>query len=741
MYAGSEAHFLGCLPRYPLATTTFVVPYKDPATTSDLTLANQRGAEAASTLTPYEFLQYKVSNDSDTKTAFSIDSRAIVPFIKAHQVGQVPLCPASVHIEVVLEALESVSGPSSLPELRVLQDIRFDKPLVYKEADTRELYVTLQNSTPALSRGGEYSFQSLSPSDGAVYCAGATIIVAQARLDESIARKTAYVHRQIQNTVAQEGQSERFSSNTIYKVIFPRVVTYTAPLETMEHLVISHSGLEGHGSFRLPSPSPSLSPSSLPPSAAGIHHQRFVCHPALIDTILHAAGFMANARVDMDTACICSKVDHIALPLHSSRLHSQRLQIYCSLVDLGHSIVADSYVVDNLGQVVAWAEGMSFKRLSLKSFRLHLSRALISNRNTQPMESNGARTASNSELRSPLHSWRATTAASPAVQAQPDTLVADLLSLIRDLCGLQNGSVVSPMSSLSELGIDSLLLIELGDVVSQRFPRHLNNAHLDLETCQTVKDVETAIRDAKGHTSSPPNAATLTHWQIGPQQVQMPGLTPGSVSPLSAAGKSVPTTPLGQELEHLFRDVFGLNISAMDRQCSLGSLGVDSLGSIELVRQLQQKFDMPSLGDQDSIPGLTLHELEDTLQRKLSSGVVLCPSSSAAAASASVVSSPDIDRLDQADSPVGGKAPISTFPMVLGSHLPDSFPLYLFHDGSGKCSWYSRLTVHNHNMLGIFSLDFTSINPEIQTMEDLAALYIEKAGLHDDKGPVILGGK
>lgn len=42
---------------------------------------------------------------------------------------------------------------------------------------------------------------------------------------------------------------------------------------------------------------------------------------------------------------------------------------------------------------------------------------------------------------------------------------------------------------------------------------------------------------------------------------------------------------------------------------------------------------------------------------------------------------------------------------------------------------YERLALSGYNLFGIYSLDFEQINPAIQTLEALAALYIEKAQL------------
>ena len=79
------------------------------------------------------------------------------------------------------------------------------------------------------------------------------------------------------------------------------------------------------------------------------------------------------------------------------------------------------------------------------------------------------------------------------------------------------------------------------------------------------------------------------------------------------------------------------------------------------------------------------------------------------------------------------------FPMPIGLHKPGQQPLYLFHDGSGKTGMYERLALSGYNLFGIYSLDFEQVNPAIQTLEALAALYIEKAHLMEVQN-AIFGG-
>ncbi|KAJ8124184.1 hypothetical protein ONZ43_g39 [Nemania bipapillata] len=136
-------------------------------------------------------------------------------------------------------------------------------------------------------------------------------------------------------------------------------------------------------------------------------------------------------------------------------------------------------------------------------------------------------------------------------------------------------------------------------------------------------------------------------------------------------------------MESLFLDTCGIQIEPGMMDITLGTLGVDSLLSIELSNELRDRFGV--LID-DSISDLTFNRLQESLMRQ--------------------------------------------------SHGPPKCNAYLFHDGSGHCHFYSRMSHMNRNVNGIFSPDSPS---GMERLEDLASLYIERTKLHEEE-EVVLGG-
>ncbi|KAI1495530.1 hypothetical protein F5X99DRAFT_426131 [Biscogniauxia marginata] len=714
IYEGTGAQFISGLPRYPLANTEFVVPFQERIRTKDESINVDR---SKSETPSHEFLDRATMSEQKSTMEFLASMSALAPFIKAHVVGDVPLCPASIYIELALEAADIVDAPSR-PSHCLITDVAFENPFVYREDNMSKLNITLHPEP--VTAGNGYVFESTSPSHGN-HCTGAMRSMPLSNVRELILRKTAFVQRQKQGVFSQPGHApERFSANTLYNIIFPRVVSYSAPLETLKQLNVSNSGLEGFGTFQLPS------------SAA---QGRFICHPAFVDTMLHATGFIANFKVGADTACICSEIDRVIVPMDSSELCSQELDIYCSLVDVGHSMVGDSYVLNKLGEVISWVEGMVFKKLSLRSFRSHLSRVSRASGGTGATQTK-SRQAVEPLTSNPPHGLRSQ---NPALRLsnlndinnQQEKAKSGLYSIIREVCGLDSNKVISPTITLEELGIDSLLLIELSDVVKQRFP-HASGINLDLESCRTVQDVEIAVGNSQNmikETFPPSPVESAEEKLLQDNEVVIIGQTTTNETPIDGIA---PT-----HVQELLREVFGLDITEADKFSSLDSLGVDSLGAMELAHELQERFKTTSLRDHDSIPSMTVRDLEHIIEKELvTTTTTVAPPTPVSSGSSAVV---PFDADDDKPTTTIFTKSTEGFPVKIGKHTSSSIPLYLFHDGSGKCSMYSRLVLPGYNLFGVFSLDFGTPNSDIKTMEDLALLYIDKAGLLINEN-IMVGG-
>ena len=700
IYDGANTKFLRNIPHYPLASTEYVVPFKEPQ------LAGLQSEERkARSFSPFEFLASgTISIPGSSATAFITQMSQISRYIKAHSVGGVPLCPASVYMEVGLEALATLDQSNSSSCMKVFENLNFDRPLIYSEELQAGAAFDIRTEIDT-DKHREFTVRT-SSDDHQLHFSGRLSQSSPDSLSENMAVKQAYVKRQLLS-FKQESSSfplETLSSRTIYEVIFPRVVDYADPFLTLKKLTISSSGLEGYGSFQL-----------MPSALDG----RFICPPAFVDTLLHAAGFMANTSVTPDIACICTHVDRAVLPSGPPDTFKQEMRIYCSLLDIGHTVVADAYALNEKNDVVGFVEGMSFKKLQLKGFIAHLSRMTKSSNPAQAHTPATAALLASEETHSTTYTKKA---------PHPDetyNVEATVRTMLKEVCGI-NGEHAS--GSLDEMGVDSLLNIELAQAIQNRFPS-AEVSKTGLENCSTVEELVETVNQG------------LKHPEFTPESV-LPGLTrdnsPVSMTPGTATPSETSISPeiaeVAPELESLFKETCGLNLSDDEKKHPLITLGVDSLLSIELSHELRARFGLSVDEDQDSISSLTFRQLEDLYKKKLSPGP-------------SVPSSPSLSpgkQQDQID--LATQTPPKTqnlqFPQPLqkqqsGASRPE---LFLFHDGSGLCSMYSKLKKLNLTVNGIFSLDAVSPDPAVNSMEDLAMAYI-RAGNLSAKEEIILGGK
>lgn len=695
----ASVKYLRPFPHYPLEGADYVVPFRDPAEVYGAEVVEREPLDP-----PFEFLNSKgaPSNTKPGVIVFDTPIKQLAPFIKAHAVGSVPLCPASIFMEFALEGAAMADGPIKTPI--TMQNITFHSPLLYTDEGSKSKVQLELAPGPEHESRRERTFIFRSE-NGEVHCNGIMRGGIPRDVKSFFSRKGALVKRQKTASFEAEGKDKpsdnnSFSSRTIYELIFPRVVAYADPFLTLDRLTVGGNGLEGYGQFRLDGP-----------AVEGC----FVCPPAFIDTMLHAAGFIANIQVDEHTACICTKIDQAMLPGDSQELYSRELDIYCSLVEVEDSIVGDAYVMTADQKVVACVEGMAFKKIPKEPFKARLTRSA---KQMEPAAEAKRRDAPPAKAQRHKKAPSTTSHASTAPSV-PD-IEATVHTMLREVCGA--GAAIEASMTLAEMGVDSLLFIELTQAIKSQLPQ-LDVPREELESCETVGDL-VAVMQKGSATLSPTSTA--------------PSTAPSTAAPHSthesSAAASTPMTPPDSVLrvDSLLAEVCG--VDSVDKSAPLSSLGIDSLLTIELLDELKRQLGVVIDPGDEGISDLTIEELEALCSKKSGTN----PSAQQSHAQGDQEHAPPPK---QKKGGLFGGLGEEQFPAKLQQQQtgePKS-SLYLFHDGSGLCSMYRKLQEMNRNVYGIFSLDGLSGN-DAQNMEELASLYIERAGLAD-KSNILLGGK
>lgn len=687
VYDGSSAKFLPSVPTYPLKTSQYFVKFQEPQPEKREAVAH---ADEPAQLS-FEFLGLIKQNPFQPQTSFNTDMASLSKYIKAHTVGGVPLCPASVLMELALEALSAARGTTG-SGIHLLEDIAFDKPLVYAE------HVEEQHGIQTvldMKSNEEARFSCLSQEQ--LHVSGRITRKSVGDVVDIFTRKEAYVKRQ-RRTIHADPTAvfDSFSPKTIYEVIFPRVVAYSSPFLTLKQLAISESRLEGCGTFQL-----ETSPLD----------GNFVCPPAFSDTLLHAAGFIANIYVPSDVACICASIERAMLP-SAEDLGNGVMTIYCNLTDLGHSVIADSYVINSDEKVVAFVEGSCFKKIPLKAFHSRLSRLA---------GAPAPRPAALKLAPAPAQAKKIAAAPQPQPESLPESQIEDTIqSIIQDACGVSIAAAGN--ATLAELGIDSLMLIEIAQSIRSRLPQ-LEIDEASVERCTTLQELVATVSKASGEGGFPKTST--------PDLIQ-------ENSPQTSTTVSFSATPATNDLEAsspvetLLLETCGIQVVDGMKDLPLSSLGVDSLLSIELTEELQGRFGLTIDDSKENISDLTFRRLEALFAEKFGT-----PTSSLTSSSSQSFIDVTFSDSDSAPEP----APEDNFYKVIQRQTQGAPKrgVYLFHDGSGHCSMYSHISGIDRDLTGVYSADPLSATPKAKRLEDLAELYIKRTNLMSEQ-EVILGG-
>ncbi|KAL9051504.1 MAG: hypothetical protein Q9162_005977 [Coniocarpon cinnabarinum] len=147
-------------------------------------------------------------------------------------------------------------------------------------------------------------------------------------------------------------------TGVIHNTITSRVVDCSKDFQTLAPITVAESSGEALGCFKI-SEKGSLSGS--------------VTTPNFVDTLSHAAGFVANTTVDASNTCVCGKVESVQL-LYRSMDYSDTFTVYCSIFDDGKgTMLADACAVDLADNVVVVVEGIDFKNCGSPPSKPYLS--------------------------------------------------------------------------------------------------------------------------------------------------------------------------------------------------------------------------------------------------------------------------------------------------------------------------------------------------------------------------------
>lgn len=677
VYAGSLAKCID-IPSYPFEGKEFWVNYKEHAQPGAIKESATPVPSPNSTPTGYTMLASCVQLPGEGLDGiFETPISQLAPFITGHRVGGAALCPASVYHELAMSAA-TFGVHATTAALNTLSKVRYSHPLVYEDGATRTVRVTLKLN----SLTGDSSFTIASyagrPDTAQLHCSGELKQSPRAGIEHKFNRRSLKLDRKKIAIFASNGFQgpETVHTRMLYEVVFPRVVSYSKQYQTIKSMTIDQTGTEGFAVVQIP---------------ASDRSGRYVVHPVFMDTLLHAAGFIANSAVTAEDACICNEVEQAKI-LYDEINYDDTFGVFCSIVYLSKeaTYIADACAVDSAGKIVGAIKGMSFKKVKLAKFRSHLAHILGNKVQCS---------ASTSTPTAPISPQRAAVPQTTAVPAVD--IVKQVSRCIADVCGVGIDTITSS-TEMAALGVDSLMIFEIADKLKATFAQ-VSIESSELAACNTVKDLEDIIS-----TRMPAQPAAI------PQV------------PAAVADTPPPSPPYGEptvlDVKGFLETILGVSAHDMHADTHLESLGLDSLTSIEVLHALKQSIGIDISPDIFS-KCQTIQDFESLIAR-----LIPPPSSAPPLPTAT----PDITEMKK-------MLQMTSNPVSLHTRAGTSAPLFLIHDGSGLCTHYQRLTPCDRSAWALYNPRFFDTEQWAGGLPEMAAAYVWDIQ-QTSPGPYILGG-
>ncbi|KAJ4473122.1 putative polyketide synthase [Lentinula aciculospora] len=697
------------LPSYPFAPSKYWVPYKEDC----LLESRPRQSNLTSEYTLLHRWEQYPCLDNGSVAIFETPISHLSDLILGHKVGGLPLCPASVFIEIVLSAVElsiRYRDASANENFVQISSSHFVKGLVYKENVPRTVVTKIY-----LEDGrGSFSISSrVDPSSELILHVRGDYLLqpisdCAAELCQLLPSVTGSMYRLKDSST----RAEIFLSRTTYDVVFPRVVHYSKEYHTMQSLLVSPTDLQGCASVRLPS---------------SLYQGMFTAHPVFLDTLLQVPGFVANLQgtrqcpdqsnadveINAGDVFICSEIASFSV-FTTSLDDNATYSVYCRGVWSDHRTLSfDVFAVKDgdSQEVIALLKGVVFRQMALETLRRALSMAAISGQiqASQPLPV---------LINPPLQSRARSHSSPPNFVNVAGELRSRVFEAIADTCGVSPEQITAN-TALDALGIDSLMLIELSaklQFLSSKIDLQLQS----LYSCKTVADIIQRSSSVLG---------------LG----NIPALT--VISPSTTCAESEPPSPStlaaddGLDTVKFRADGYfdvksiistALNTTeAFEDNTDLEYLGLDSLASIEVLHTLQVHFgrQLPSDFLRKYRTVAAVHEHFSLLQSDLQHYqpfVLRSPPQGAAQA-----------RLV-------GALRLGTNPVRVQAFHGNSTPIFFIHDGSGLVNYYDKVRPLHRNVWAIYNPQFLPSLPwgSVKHMAVAYADYICALST----GTILLGG-
>ncbi|KAK8066684.1 Orsellinic acid synthase [Apiospora hydei] len=530
---GSSAKMTS-VPGHVLEGSSYLIPYREPFQGA----SDPQEGEPADTrresgfpLLPWLNTEASSHSQSVLETTLAV----LGPLITGHDVGGSPICPASVFHELALEGAHTALEPLDGQDL-VVSNMSFESPLIYsptRDTDIVTVHITRVGSiAEADFKITSHAVQGDQPT---AHCTGHITIKSRSeRLHWR--RDAALVARQRQYfSGGGNDDVSTFRTKVLYETIFTRVVKYSAEYQSLAYLKVAGSNHEGIGSFKLPS---------------DLIGRNCIADPVFTDTLLHAAGFIANLAVNSDEVSICARVESVEVEYRDIDYDSS-FTVYCSLLDMKGMILADATALNAAGEVVAVVRAYAVTKVHCQPIASPGSHIAKHKSNHVPAEEAAAAPTCSNWSHHSLSTGDAPN--SPVESVTCGTLLAQGISqtlngIVMEVGGFSERDM-DYGKSLDELGIDSLMQIEIVSKLTRAFPSQAGLDHHALSECDTLRALEARLSSMlQGPVQEPPALPNpgISDSFSSPNSLKV---TPSHSSPIADARESLATLHIADGIQ------------------------------------------------------------------------------------------------------------------------------------------------------------------------------------------------
>ena len=550
-------------------------------------------------------------NGAQEQAIFTIDPRSTEwqTLVRGHSVLGEPLCPASLYVELVLQASKVTTDrlgidSAFLPRVR---DLSMAKPLGAGQ-DFLVLLTLTRSPTGFSFEFRSHNRQAQQPTNLPVHATGYVETVSSQdgrHVTADFERLGKLVSGQNLDVLASESGSESVQGSLIYK-IFSRVVQYQDLYRGVKKVTSSSDG-KTVGTVQLPA--------SQPVAMGG-----FCSNPIANDNFLQVPGLQANCLGSCpdDEVLVCVEIGRLefAPDYADCKLSDSPCTVFAMTTPIGEKQSSNDIFVrhEETGKLIFVAFGAIFGRVRTASLAKAISRA---NKSDSGDHASSAQAISQSQsfkrpsIQSqppPPPQQRQQLQQIPQVETFPDTTNntnngGDMSSLERHLQNVLSGITdVPPYEfkgdvTLDELGIDSLMATEIVSEVNNAFNVSISSADmLGLSTFSGLRDYLAARSDISSSSASTSTRTTTTMMtpNTGSDLTEPEMGSHFDLSSARSTSVSAATTNqnknLVQQLAALLADHLECPASTFERGTVLADCGLDSLLCMELMSDMEQMF-------------------------------------------------------------------------------------------------------------------------------------------------------